>query len=303
MVQKGRNKNSSALQEAAYMKKRWKTDIGFHAPKLMLLETWPLNPFIGDKVDLNIVDIGCNVGVWCQAFMNTYSDQVRSYNAVDPLPGNIGIFEQRLQQGIVPDAIKVKVDQCCMGPSDGSVEINYQRDVSTLASVVLKEMQVGNSTVQNDKKMHVSQLKLDTYAIQKSLEKIDLVKIDVEGYEWDVLEGASSLFQQRNIDLVMFEFGQHQGVLNQSFKQFWDFFSDNGFHLYRQAMGRNFFGLQHIDRYHNSLETFDSMWMIVAAREKHDEERNSPFVIGKYRAPMPVPKNLWRKLGSKLLSN
>jgi len=82
--------------------------------------------------------------------------------------------------------------------------------------------------------------------------------------------------------MVLFEFGQHQGTLGQSFAQFWDLFSKYGYHIYRQAVGRKFFGMQHISSYDESLEKFDSMWMVLASRHMHDEKMNSPFVIGKY---------------------
>ena len=84
--------------------------------------------------------------------------------------------------------------------------------------------------------------------------------------------------------MVLFEFGQHQGALGQSFAQFWDLFSKYGYHIYRQAVGRNFFGLQFIESYDRSLEQFDSMWMVLASRTKHFDDLNKPFVIGRYRA-------------------
>jgi len=261
---------------------KWKTDIGYHVPKLTLLEIWPLNVFIGNRQNITVIDVGGNVGQWCQAFMNTFGAQTASYHAIEPLDGNLKIFKSRLEDGLIPFDDRVVLHQACIGPSNGTVEIGFHNEVSTLASVVLDEVQVGNRLVLNEHKREVRQLSLDSFCILRSLEHVDLVKVDVEGYEWDVFAGAIALLNDQNIDLLLFEFGQHQGNLQQSFKQFWDLLSGHGYHLYRQAVGRNFFGLQYIASYDESLEEFDSMWMVLASKHKHDDALNSPFVIGKY---------------------
>ena len=264
------------------MNDRWKKDIGYHVPKLTLLEVWPLNVFIGDKKNLNVIDVGGNVGLWCQAFMNTFGKQVMHYHAMEPLSGNLEIFKSRLQDKMIPFNDKVSLHQLCVGPSDGTVKIGYHNEVSTLASVVLDEVTVGSKLVLNEYKKEVKQVSLDSFCSLQNLKSIDLAKIDVEGYEWDVLAGASALIESQNIELLLFEFGQHQGNLKQSFKQFWDLLTGNGYNIYRQAVGRNFFGLQYIDSYDEGLESFNSMWMILASKHKHSEALNRPFVIGKY---------------------
>ena len=270
------------------MKKKWKTDVGFHVPKLMLLEIWPLTPFIGQSEGLNVIDVGCNVGVWCQAFMNTYGEQVKKYHGIDPLEGNLKVFKERISDDLLPSSENIVLHHGCMGPSNGEVEIHYNNEVSTLASVVLDSMQVGSRTVRNDKKRVVKQSALTSFCKEHDMSNVDLLKIDVEGYEWDVLMGAKELLNSKRLDMVLFEFGQHQGALGQSFKQFWDLLSGHDFHIYRQAVGRNFFGMQHLERYDRSLEKFDSMWMILASRKKHDEKLNSPLVIGRYPYPKVV---------------
>ena len=271
------------------MTNKWKKDIGFHVPKLTLLEIWPLNTFIGDKKNINIIDVGCNTGIWCQAFMNTFGSQVKEYHSIEPLDGNLDIFRSRLSDELVPFREKIAIHQACIGPNDGEVEIRYHSEVSTLASVVLKEVKVGNKVIPNDKVKMIRQISLDSFCSLNKLDHINLIKVDVEGYEWDVFSGASALLRSNKIDMILFEFGQHQGKLNQSFKQFWDLLVGNGYNIYRQAVGRNFFGLQHISDYDESLEDFDSMWMILASKTMHDEKLNTPFVIGKY---YPLKKNL-----------
>jgi len=254
-------------------------------PKLTLLEIWPLNVFIGDRQNLSVVDVGANTGMWCQAFMNTFGEQTARYEALEPLSGNLDVFRHRMSDKQVRFADAVTLHHCCAGPENGTVDIHYPSEVSTLASVVLESVEVGGRVVENSKSMAVPQVALDSFAETQSLDSIDLLKIDVEGYEWEVLQGARQLIADARIGMIYFEFGQHQGSLQQSFRQFWDHLRASGFEIYRQSVGRNFFGLQHIESYHPSLEDFSSMWMVLASRRPLLPGRNSPFVVGRYSPP------------------
>lgn len=265
------------------MKKKWQTDVGYHVPKLTLLEVWPLNVFIGDRQNMTVVDVGANVGLWCQAFMNTFGAQTGRYLAVEPLNGNLEIFDSRLQDKLIEKPSAITVERCCAGPENGHVDIRHHQNVSALASVVLETVTVGGRNVDNKLVTNVRQQTLDSLVLEQHVEDIDVLKIDVEGYEWDVLRGAEGLLDDEKIKLIYFEFGEHQGTMGQSFKQFWTLLSKHGFDLYRQSVGRNFFGLQRITKYHSSLEDFSSMWMILASRIPLDDRRNTPFVIGTYR--------------------
>ncbi len=48
---------------------------------------------------------------------------------------------------------------------------------------------------------------LDGYCTEMSIDQIDLVKIDVEGHELAVIQGAKSLFETERVAMVQFEYG------------------------------------------------------------------------------------------------
>jgi FkbM family methyltransferase len=50
-------------------------------------------------------------------------------------------------------------------------------------------------------------LTLDEYCAERGIDKINLLKVDVEGFDLNVLEGAPGLLARQSIDLFMFEFG------------------------------------------------------------------------------------------------
>jgi len=258
---------------------------GFLIPKLRLLEIWPLYPFVGDRGDLTVLDVGGNIGLWCQAWMQTFGSLTAVYHAFEPLPGNVEVFKGRLQQGRVSRFEKVRLHNTCVGHEDGEVTLKTHANVSSTASVLLDSIQVGSTLVQNDKHHSCKQIRVDTFLEENGIAHVDLMKVDVEGYEWNVLQGARESISGGRIGAIYFEFGQHQGELGQSFRMFWDFLQSHGFYVYRTYHYRNFFGLQQIHEYHESLENFGYVWMILASAVSHKQALNRPLVIGRYKPP------------------
>ena len=69
----------------------------------------------------------------------------------------------------------------------------------------------------------------DTKAIAIGIERVDLLKIDVEGWEMSVLNGLSGSFDKRLIRCCQFEFGHAHIERRENFRDFYRFFVDKGF--------------------------------------------------------------------------
>ncbi len=264
-------------------------DNGFHIPKLQLLEVWPLRPFLRMEQPITVLDVGANVGLWCAAFMRTFGTDVGAYIGFEPLDGNRRIFTGRLRDGEIPNGNKVGLHDCCVGDAPGQITLHFNTtsEVSSIASVVLDTVKIGAKTIANNLTKVCTQVTIDDFCHTQGIEKVDLVKIDVEGYEMNVLKGASRLIASGGLRNIYFEFGEHQGSIGQSFKQFWDLLRGAGYQIYRQNVSRNFFGVQHISEYHPSLEQFNSMWMILATKEPMQANLNAPMVVGRWRPTEP----------------
>lgn len=74
---------------------------------------------------------------------------------------------------------------------------------------------------------------IDNYCPEKNIQYIDLLKIDVEGHELDVLYGAEDMFVSNNIKAVSFEFGDCNVDTRTFFRDFYWFFEERDFQLYR----------------------------------------------------------------------
>jgi hypothetical protein len=69
---------------------------------------------------------------------------------------------------------------------------------------------------------------LDDYCSERGVQRIDLLKLDVEGHELDVLQGAKRMFQEQRIGMVSFEFGGCNIDSRTFVQDFWYFFRQNG---------------------------------------------------------------------------
>ena len=237
----------------------------FHVSKLTLFEIMPLYPFLYGREQLSVVDVGANIGLWCEAFHDVFGHRVSRYRAYEPMPGNVERLRKRLAEHL-PTA-SVEVVEACAGDSTDDVTIHYDHEVTTLASVAVAQLDGpgGGAMVDNTLTREVAQVRLS----DEITEHVDLVKIDTEGYEWEVIRGLRGAIDAGLVDNVYFEFGRHQAHLGQRLRRFHKFFDRRGWVLYRQMVGRNYFGLNRISTYHPGLEDdlADHMWMILATRQ------------------------------------
>jgi len=74
---------------------------------------------------------------------------------------------------------------------------------------------------------------LDEYCRVNSVQKIDLLKIDVEGHELAVLQGARSALQRGAIKFIQFEYGGCNIDSRVFLRDIWDYLTDFQYTLYK----------------------------------------------------------------------
>ena len=94
---------------------------------------------------------------------------------------------------------------------------------------------------------------LDEYCRNNAVTSIDLLKIDVEGHELDVLEGARAMFSNTSVKFVQFEFGGCNIDTRTFIQDFFYFFKPFGFEIYRITPSGY---CQHLPVYKETYEQF-----------------------------------------------
>lgn len=82
------------------------------------------------------------------------------------------------------------------------------------------------------RQVHISITTLDAFAAEHKVGIIDLLKIDVQGYELEVLKGASLMLSSGRIRVIVLEVNFAPLYERQaSFEEISTFLQSNGFHL------------------------------------------------------------------------
>jgi hypothetical protein len=101
---------------------------------------------------------------------------------------------------------------------------------------------------------------LDAYCRERAIQRINYVKIDTEGHDLRVLRGGRAMLTAAAIDMVQFEYGAVCIDSRDFLKDFFDFFAELPYALYKIHPQ----WLAHHERYDPRLETFTYQnWLAV----------------------------------------
>jgi FkbM family methyltransferase len=95
--------------------------------------------------------------------------------------------------------------------------------------------------------------RLDDFCKRRGITHIHMLKLDVEGHEYSVLEGSSALLDARAIDFIQFEFGAPAVAARVFFRDFYELLCTNyGYQLFRVVRD----GLYPVSSYLETREVF-----------------------------------------------
>ncbi|MGA0414865.1 MAG: FkbM family methyltransferase [Flavobacteriaceae bacterium] len=138
------------------------------------------------KKNLTFIDVGANIG----SYSILMSDLINDIIAIEPHPTS---FEHCKSNFILNNISEKKVLNCAVGEDNKSIFFTNFEGASTI-----------NKKSKSDTGLKVSQKKLDTI-LDTNPSKKYLVKIDVEGFEEDVIMGMKELFKNDCIEAILFE--------------------------------------------------------------------------------------------------
>lgn len=174
-----------------------------------------------------VVDVGANVSVYG---FSELPEQVQ-FLAFEPNPETFA----QLQQKNYPK--RVKLFSLAVGDKNKLVklydfaddaDLKSSQPTATLASINRQVIEEFHH--QKAKAYSVKQVTLDKFIATQKVNKIDLLKIDVEGYELTVLKGAKQLIAEHKIELIQFEFNEMHVYHRVFFKDFVDLLHDYTFY-------------------------------------------------------------------------
>lgn len=213
----------------------------YHGHKLMLRGLGILNADGDDVTGENwlldrlarsdmktVVDVGANVSIYGY---DRLPKRVR-FIGFEPNPETFSQLQKKNYSS------RVQLHQLAVGATEKTIKLYDFADdaflkatqpTATLAST--SKAVIEQFHHQKAKAYDVKQIALDDFLKKQKVASIDLLKIDVEGYELAVLQGAKQLIAKQKIDLIQFEFNEMHVYHRVFFKDFFDFLPN--YTLYR----------------------------------------------------------------------
>jgi FkbM family methyltransferase len=134
-------------------------------------------------------DVGANLGEWAVPFARAVGPAGRVI-AIEPAPRSAAALEATLAANALRQAETVR---CAVGDRDGMTE--FAVPVVTSARTDTGTARIGPARAGHEA-LQVQLRSLDSIAAERSLDRLDLIKIDVEGHERYVLDGAAAILDR-----------------------------------------------------------------------------------------------------------
>jgi FkbM family methyltransferase len=143
-----------------------------------------------------VIDIGANLGEWTVPLARAVGPAGRVL-AIEPAPRTAAALEATLAANALRHA---EVLRCAVSDHDGTAE--FAVPLVTSARIDTGTARLGPARAGYEA-LHVPIRSLDSLAPERGLDRLDLIKIDVEGHERQVLEGGASTLERRRPVLVI----------------------------------------------------------------------------------------------------
>jgi len=146
-----------------------------------------------------VVDAGANEGDYAAEVVERLGPRVQLH-CFEPGSQAFGILERRLDA-----RPNVKLHRAALGDREGTATLHLYRQDTGHASLYERDAHYFPNEAAGQEDVEVTTL--DIFAGDSGLDRISFLKIDVEGHEVSVLEGARGLLERGAVEVVQFEFG------------------------------------------------------------------------------------------------
>lgn len=174
-----------------------------------------------------ILDIGANVGDVAIAALNSYPESM--VICFEPVQNTFNALRERLD----PFGDRVQLHKVALSSNSGEGEINLTtfHGANSIAPQAKFHKQC-NPHVQEIRKERIELRRLDDYCSSFLCERVDVIKIDVEGHELDVLKGGIHFISTR-VDFVIIEISlmRDQSWESQAVFEIFEILRNAGFRL------------------------------------------------------------------------
>jgi FkbM family methyltransferase len=198
-----------------------------------------------------VFDVGANHGDWTEYALGI--NPAAEYHCFEPLPATFAMLSRQRFPA------SVKSHPFALGAADEERTMYADADVDAISSL---HPRTGIDGVDQRPSGTVRITTLDGFCEREGIERVDFAKIDVEGHEVSVLEGARGMLRAGRIGTIQFEYGGAYLDAGRRLRDVWTLLEQSGadYAAYKIMPG----GLLPVLRYVQTWETFQySNWLLV----------------------------------------
>lgn len=212
-----------------------------------------ISPFDAMPNNLNvkwILDIGANIGNVAIAGLNSYPNA--KVMCFEPVKSTFAVLKKNMK----PYASRCFLYNVALSDVEesGYINITTAHGANSIKPQAEYHKEL-NPHVRFLEKQEISMVKLDDFQIKLPSIKIDIMKIDVEGFELNVLKGGEK-FITSNVDIIIIEicFMRDESLKNQAIFEIFDSLHGMGFCLI------NIFDLHYAENHELKIAQMDCVF-------------------------------------------
>lgn len=149
---------------------------------------------------LCIFDVGANHGLFVEMIQQYLADISLQIHAFEP-----GSHSYKILCDSTKAYENTVLNNMALGKQQGESKLYYDTEGSWLASLSKRRLDHFGIDFKYSETIKIDTL--DNYCFNTNIQHIDLLKLDVEGHEIDVLQGAVNMLKNKKIKMLSFEFG------------------------------------------------------------------------------------------------
>lgn len=152
-----------------------------------------------------VFDVGANFGEVSLLFSRFVGARghVHAFEASSEVCARLG------QMCEIAGRTNISINHAAVADAQGVVQLHvYDREYSGWNSLADRPLADYGIDVKSIGVENVESTTIDDYCHEHEIDRIDLLKIDVEGAEYQVLIGARRMLQEKRVGCCVFEFGQ-----------------------------------------------------------------------------------------------
>lgn len=167
-----------------------------------------------------VLDLGANIGT-VTLFLGKLVGKTGRVFCVEPLAANFALLERNVDRTGFLD--RVRAERCALGTEEKTITLHFDEQSDNWGEVSLLD-QASQGTEE------VPMRRLDTLWKEWDRPQFDFVKLDVEGYEYEVLQGATKMLREKPPKVWVVEFNvDYLNRAENGVQRLWDLFRQFGY--------------------------------------------------------------------------